>query len=280
MTYKTFSSKERSESLDKLTDIIINNFSVTEKIIRHCKEVGIRGYRISSDLCPVIKHPEVNLDLVDLPDSKFIFDEIDNVKRAIRETGIRVSAHPSEYISLTSDDPNVIKNSRVDLEFHAQIFDLLELEKSYENPLNIHCRKDGEPFEISSKFMRNFEGLSDSVKSRLVLENNDNRSGVWSIENLYKYFFEPYKIPLTFDNLHHKMLPGNYSEEEAFLVSYCTWNTVPIFHYSEGINETRAHSDMALSLPPNYSGDVYWEVELKNKDLAILDILERCQNVS
>jgi len=56
MTYKTFSSKERSESLEKLSGIIINNFSVVEKIIKHCAANNIKGYRLSSDLCPVIKH--------------------------------------------------------------------------------------------------------------------------------------------------------------------------------------------------------------------------------
>ena len=34
MTYKSFSSKERSESLEKLSGIIINNYSVTKEIIK------------------------------------------------------------------------------------------------------------------------------------------------------------------------------------------------------------------------------------------------------
>lgn len=278
MTYKTYSSKPREESLNKLSEIIANNFNVTEKIIRHCKSVGIKGYRLSSDLTPVLNHPEVNLKLIDLPNFNFINYQINNVARAIQETDIRIAAHPSEYITLTSEDPKAIQNSITDLETHADIFDRLNLQRSFYNPLNIHCRKDGDPNEISSKFMKNYELLSESVKSRLVIENNDNASGVWSIENLYRYFYKPYKIPLTFDNLHHKMLSGNLSEEDAFTYAYDTWPTTPIFHYSEGINETRAHRDMADNLPPNYSGDVFWEVELKNKDIAILDILERHSN--
>lgn len=278
MTYKTFSSKPKEESMEKLSEIIANNFSVTEKIIRHCKKSGIKGYRLSSDLTPVIHHPDVNLKLEDLPNYNYINYTINNVAKAISDTGIRIAAHPSEYITLTTDDPQAIKNSITDLEAHADIFDRLNLQKSFYNPLNIHCRKDGDPLEISTKFMKNYELLSDSVKSRLVIENNDNASGVWSIENLNKYFYEKYKIPITFDNLHHKMLPGNYSEEEAFTVSYCTWPVTPIFHYSEGKENTRAHCDMATNLPPNYSSDVYWEVELKSKDIAILDILERYEN--
>lgn len=279
MTYKTFSSKPKAESLNKLSEIISNNFQVTEKIIRHCSDNGIKGYRLSSDLCPVINHPEVNLNIFDLPNIETIFEDIENCKKAIEETNLRIAAHPSEYITLTSDDPNAIKNSINDLKLHAEIFDLLGLKKTYENPLNIHCRKDGDPDEISSKFMRTFDLLPDNVKSRLVIENNDNSSGVWSIKNLHKYYYSKYKIPITFDNLHHKMLSDSLTEEEAFMTAYDTWNTIPIFHYSEGKNNTRAHSDMATGLPNSYSKNIYFEVELKSKDIAILDILRRSENV-
>ena len=272
MTYKSFSSKSKIESLEKLSDIVRNNFNTTEKIIRHCSAVGIKGYRISSDLVPVINHPEVNLNISDLPNYKLIQYEIDKIKRAIKETGIRVSAHPSEYISLTSDDEKVIINSIRDLESHAELFDLFELENSTYNPLNIHCRKDGDPLIISSKFKKNFERLSGSVKNRLVLENNDNVKGVWSIRNLIKYFPE---YSITFDTLHHKLLPDGYSEEEAFNASYNTWKFEPIFHYSEGKDNTRAHRDMAESMPPDYGKNVIWDVELKGKDYAILEMINR-----
>lgn len=272
MTYKSFSSKSKIESLEKLSDIVRNNFNTTEKIIRHCSAVGIKGYRISSDLVPVINHPEVNLNISDLPNYKLIQYEIDKIKRAIKETGIRVSAHPSEYISLTSDDEKVIINSIRDLESHAELFDLFELENSTYNPLNIHCRKDGDPLIISSKFKKNFERLSGSVKNRLVLENNDNAKGVWSIRNLIKYFPE---FSITFDTLHHKLLPDGYSEEEAFNASYNTWKFEPIFHYSEGKDDTRAHRDMAENLPLDYGKNVIWDVELKGKDYAILEMINR-----
>ena len=272
MTYKSFSSKPKIESLEKLSDIVRNNFNTTEKIIRHCAAVGIKGYRISSDLVPIINHPEVMLNISDLPNYKLIQYEINKVGKAIKETGLRISAHPSEYISLTSDDSKVINNSINDLEQHAEIFDLLELENNTFNPLNIHCRKDGDPLEISDKFKKNFELLSDRVKSRLVLENNDNAKGVWSVRNLIKYF-PGYSI--TFDTLHHKMLSDGYSDEEAFNAAYNTWKFEPIFHYSEGKDNTRAHKDMAENLPPNYGKSVIWDVELKGKDYAILEMLNR-----
>jgi len=276
MTYKSFSSKPREESLFKLSGIIQNNFRTTRDIIHHCKKSGIKGYRLSSDLTPVLNHPDVNLSLEELPEYKLIQYQINELKKAIKETGIKVSAHPSEYITLTSEDPKAIQNSITDLESHADIFDRLDLPQSYEAPLNIHVRKDGDPIDISNRFILNYNKLSSAVRKRLVLENNDNANGVWSVKNLHTYFYQTNGIPITFDTLHHKILPDNLTEEEAFNLAYETWNTTPIFHYSEGKNNTRAHEHMAQFLPPTYK-EVYWDVELKNKDYAILEMLEKCK---
>ena len=278
MTYKSFSSKSRDESLEKLSDIIRNNFFVTEKIIRHCAANNISGYRISSDLCPVIKHPDVMLSLEELPNYNLIEKEINNVSLAIKETSIRVSAHPSEYITLTSEDDIKIKHSLVDLEFHGEIFDRLGLSRTHYNPLNIHVRKEGDPEELCNIFMKNFERLSDGIKSRLVLENNDT-GNTWDVATLKKYFYKDNNIPITFDNLHHKMLNKGVSEFDAFLDAYETWgDIIPVFHYSEGKDNGRAHKDMADYLPENFGKNVLFDVELKSKDIAILDILRRFRN--
>ena len=278
MTYKSFSSKSRDESLEKLSDIIRNNFFVTEKIIRHCAANNISGYRISSDLCPVIKHPDIMLSLEELPNYNLIEKEINNVSLAIKETSIRVSAHPSEYITLTSEDDIKIKHSLVDLEFHGEIFDRLGLSRTHYNPLNIHVRKEGDPEELCNIFMKNFERLSDGIKSRLVLENNDT-GNTWDVATLKKYFYKDNNIPITFDNLHHKMLNKGVSYSDAFFDAYETWgDIIPVFHYSEGKDNGRAHKDMAEYLPENFGKNVLFDVELKSKDIAILDILRRFRN--
>ena len=275
MTFKSFSSKRKEESLEKLSSIIKNNFSVTEKIIRHCAANNIKGYRFSSDLTPVLNHPDLLLKLEDMPNFKYIQYELDKIKKAIKETNIRVSAHPSEYISLTSENENVLSNSIKDLESHAELFDRLEISRSYYNPLNIHVRKDGDPYELQKTFMKNFERLSDSVKSRLVLENNDTGT-TWDVKSLKQFFWKNYNIPVTFDSLHHKILNKGVSQRDAFLEAYETWNDIiPLFHYSEGKDNGRAHRDMAEYLPEDFGKEVYWDVELKSKDIAILDILRR-----
>jgi UV DNA damage endonuclease len=275
MTYTRFQTLPYDEAVRILSDRILNNFKVTNLTLQECFNQGIKGYRLSSNIVPLINHPAINLRLSDLPNFNEIKNEISNIQNTILSTGIRVSAHPSEYISLTSDDSNVISNSIRDLEQHGEIFDLLNLPKSHWSPLNIHCRQEGEPMEIFQKFAKNYARLSDSVKSRLVIEVNDNKRGVWHITNLIKHFYDLLGLPITFDTLHHKFCNDGSSEEAAFKAAYKTWKVMPIFHYSEGKDDTRNHADYAIGVPNDYGLPVYWDVELKQKDLAIADIFAR-----
>lgn len=275
MTFSRFSALPRQQALEILSSRILNNFLVTEKIIRYCKASGFSNYRLSSDLTPVINHPSVNVKLQDLPNAAAIFESLSSIANAVKETGLKVSAHPSEYISLTSPREDVIANSVRDLASHAELFDLIDLPQSYEAPLNIHCRQDGDPESISSSFLKNFDKLPDNVKNRLVLEVNDNKEGIWSITNLHKFYYQRANIPVTFDNLHHSFCHHGLPEREAFDMAYSTWNTTPVFHYSEGIDGTRKHADYALHTPPQYNSEVFWDVELKAKDLAILKMLNK-----
>jgi len=273
MTYARFSALPHIQAMDTLCNRILNNFKVTHETIKHCIATGIKGYRLSSSVTPLLNHPDIRMTLDQLPNFNAIADEIDATANTIASNDIRISAHPSEYISLTSKEDRVIDNSILDLEMHAMIFDLLQLPCDYRSPLNIHCRQDGDPEEISSRFMSNFARLSKSVRNRLVLENNDNAKGVWSVKRLHDIFHMRHGIPVTFDNLHHKMLPGDLSEQEAFELAYSTWPTTPLFHYSEGIGNTRNHADFATALPNSYGRNVYHDVELKGKDWAIYEML-------
>lgn len=275
MTFSRFSALPRQQALEVLSARILNNFLVTEKVIRYCKVSGFSSYRLSSDLTPVINHPSVDVKLQDLPNAAAIFESLSSIAKAVKETGLKISAHPSEYISLTSPKEEVIANSTRDLASHAELFDLIGLPQSYEAPLNIHCRQDGDPEAISSSFLKNFDKLPDNVKNRLVLEVNDNKEGIWSIANLHKFYYHRANIPVTFDNLHHSFCHHNVPEREAMDMAYETWKTTPVFHYSEGIEGSRKHADYATGLPRAYSSDIFWDVELKGKDLAILKMLNK-----
>ena len=279
MTLKRFFSLERKYAEKVLSERILNNFIVTRETIRHCYRKGIAGYRLSSSLTPVISHPEVNLRLEQLADWARMKEVLDETAAEIKQFGIRISAHPSEYITLTSENPEAIKNSVTDLVGHAELFDLLGLERSHWNPMNIHCRQDGDPSVISERFLKTFFSLPDSVKSRLTIEVNDNKDGTWNLSNLFKYFFSTAGIPIVYDSLHRVFCNDGATDQEDFFLACSTWNKTPLFHYSEGVDGTRKHADMPLGVPESYGRDVYFDVELKAKDKAIYVIQNKLQNL-
>lgn len=275
MTYTQFAKLDKKAAMQTLSKRIQNNFNVVAAIVFHCINLGIKRYRLSSDLIPVVNHPDVQLNIEDFEDAADIFSSIDKAKQAIKSSGIRTSAHPPEFISLTSEDNNVISNSIRDLQMHATIFDLLDLPQTHESPLNIHIRKQGDMQQLADAFMKNLDKCSDSVKRRLVLEVNDNKNGQWTISNLHKYFYKPHGIPVTYDNLHHTMIRDAMPHDEAFDLAHSTWKCRPVFHYSEGTNGTRSHAEYATGLPVDYGKPVDYEVELKAKDLAIVPMLNK-----
>ena len=96
ITYKRFSSLPRSEALEILGGRILNNLEVTNETIKFCAE-NDWVYRVSSDIFPLITFDEANVSLEDLPQHDLIQDEFDNIEQTVKNTKVRVSAHPSEF---------------------------------------------------------------------------------------------------------------------------------------------------------------------------------------
>jgi UV DNA damage endonuclease len=277
MTYTNFCKMPRTEALRELCTRILHNVKTAHRTIQFCQQRGISAYRLSSNLFPIISHSEVRMKISDLPNYSDIVLECDRIKQTLQQKPIRISSHPSEYITLSSEDSHTVENSIRDLEQHAELFDLLGLPKDYNSPFNIHIRKEGNVSDIISRVMKNYDKLCDSVRQRLVFENNDNQNGSWSIRSLVKNISDKYGIPTTFDYLHHAILPDGMTEEDAFLLAYDTWQSyTPLFHYSEGVAKdgvvTRKHKDSPDSFPIVYNPNVYLDVELKDKCQAIFKL--------
>ena len=274
MTYTQFAKLPFDQAINELSQRILHNFKMTHQTIKFCQNNNIQGYRVSSSLAPILTHKDVQLLISDLPNFSSIKETCDAIKKTLVEKPIRLSSHPSEYITLSSDKKECIDNSIADLKQHAEIFDLLDLPEDYRSPLNIHVRKDQEPEKVFKTFASHFENLPDKIRKRLVLEVNDNKGGTWNIYNLYQFFYKNLNIPVTFDSLHNQLCNNGDSEQKMFELAYSTWNTVPLFHFSEGVNGTRKHADYATGIPNDFGHNVYWDCELKAKDLAIQKIRE------
>jgi UV DNA damage endonuclease len=235
---------------------------------------------MSSDMIPWAN----TIDLETLPDFKRISEALKKAGDFAKFYGMRLSMHPGPFTTLSSPSQNVVENGIKDLESHAKVMDLMGLSRNPFNKINIHMGgTHGDKMACMQRFCDNFGRLSDGVKSRLSLENDDKES-LYTVKDLM-FIYERIGVPIVFDYHHHKCQKDPMSEELALKLAASTWpkDIKPVVHYSESKalheNNTKikvqAHSDFIDYLPERYGLDLDVMLECKSKELALLKIREK-----
>jgi len=256
-TLSSASSTMRRATFDKLGisyagEIIVKNLKNLLIILDWNKKNNINVYRMSSEIMPWAS--EYNLQ--DLPQFPEILQQLRMIGAYAKYTDQRLTFHPGQFNCLGSDKENVILNSIKDLEIHAEIMDLMGLSKTPFNKINIHLGSacNGQHKYAMENFCRNFERLSDSVKSRLTLENDDKK-GMFSVKMLYDGIYKKVGVPIVYDQHHFQLGPQDSTQEEAIHMAYETWKGIrPVCHHS---NSRKTYEDP--SVVPTAHSDYYYE---------------------
>jgi len=269
MVKRTFEAK----GLDYVSELSLLNARDVVKLLEWNRLNGIMFFRLSSTIVPWGDH----IDITTLKDYEEIKSELKKAGEYAKEWGIRITSHPGPFNVLVSPKENVVLNTIADLELHGKIFDMMGLSKTPYNKINIHCNGVyGDKIVAMDRFCDNFKQLSDSVRSRLTIENDDKAS-MYSVKDLM-YIHNKIGIPITFDYHHHKFCSGDLTEQEALELAITTWpkGIVPVVHYSESRDEKKpqAHSDYIERIPETYGNVVDIMVEAKAKELAILKFIK------
>lgn len=240
-------------------------------------EHDITLFRIGSELFPWHDHYELN----QLPQIKEISDRLYEAGEYARKHGMRLTTHPGPFHVLGSPRQEVVEKSIIGLERHSEMFDLMGYKPSFENKINIHVGGAyGDHDSTAKRWIKNWHRLSDNLKSRLVLENDDKAS-MWSVKMLYDYIHKEIGIPITFDYHHHTFHPDELTEEQALRLAATTWpeDVRQCCHYSESRAKEykddkirkQAHSDYIRDEIRTYGLDLDIVVEAKAKELAVLE---------
>jgi len=284
-SFKTMTFKRWTQLCDQLGDERalfelgerwFNNVVVTLETIEMCAREGW-GYRVSSSLFPCLTHPEFHYNVSDVPQYDEIMELFDECL-ANDAWGVRLSTHPSQFVVLASENQDAVDKSIAELNHHGWVMDQLGCQRNHYNVMCLHvnCSK-GDPADIAARFMSNLNKTDQSVQSRLAVEVEDK--GCWHAENLCEHF----DIPVVFDNLHNQCNPSSLPELDAALLCESTWNGIkPVFHLSESHPDKpnpRCHADMPTFVPLISSlVDADYDVELKNKDAAIREMIRLSQD--
>lgn len=289
MTRTQFKKLKREDAIRELSSRISHNIKVTLETLHNCHEVGIKHYRISCKLFPLVTDETLNINLEEIYGLEFILRDMEKVAILSKEYGISLSCHPDQFVVLGSNDDEVCRKSIIELNFHSWVMDKMGLPQSHEAPMNIHpsLSKFESPEKFVDKFIRNFFQCDIGVRSRLVVENEHH--GFWNCQNLYDYFClylkrnYNFQIPLTLDNLHDKCNPSYHKitnevipYKDFFVKFYETWGgNMPVFHWSEGIDDTSNHAPSVKTPPVDFGVDVIYECEVKNKDKGFIHLVKK-----
>lgn len=201
--YKLKNLRLKSLSEEKLKCIISHNLKALEKMIDYNILMGINLFRISSDIIPFGGHKANNLDWVNLFDEDF-----SRISKKIKSNNIRVSMHPGQYTVLNSPKGEVVNNAVSDLIYHAMFLDALDLDKRSKMVLHIGGIYNDKKSAIN-RFIKEYKNLDESVKKRLIIENDDKS---YNIEDLL-YISSKTNCPVVFDNLHHQINKPNQEKD-------------------------------------------------------------------
>ncbi|MEI6946166.1 UV DNA damage repair endonuclease UvsE [Paraflavisolibacter sp. H34] len=263
MIRRTFLEK----GLPHASALALQNVQALLQIMEWNVANGIRVFRITSDLFPWASEYRLH----DLPD----FGEIRSVLEAVGRHPVRISFHPGPFNKLAGSGAT-LQNTIKELEQHSEVFDLMGVPATHWHKINIHVGGAyGDKGETLKRFAQNFGLLSENLRRRLTVENDD-KPGLYAVADLLP-LHERTGIPIVFDYFHHQLHPGGLSEEEAFLKAFDTWDLKPVFHFSssrrdfeQGDARREAHSDWVHSPINTYGREVDIVLETKMKELAVL----------
>jgi UV DNA damage endonuclease len=252
------------------------------KMLRWNDKYGIKFLRLSSEMFPFASHLEYGYKL-----TPFASEALAEAGRVVAELGHRVSTHPGQFTQLGSPRSEVISNSIRDLEYHDELLSLLKLppQENRDAVMILHMGGTfGDKATTLDRFRANYQGLSLSIKMRLVLENDDVS---WSVHDLLP-ICEELNVPLCLDFHHHniifdssKLREGTLDIMSLFQRIKATWDRKGIrqkMHYSEPTSEAitgrqrRKHNSRPATLPP-CSNDMDLMIEAKDKEQAVFELM-------
>src|SRR5215208_4249442 len=179
-----------------LTNIARDNAAALDAAVARCAELGIRAFRINSQILPLTTHPESGYLLGDLDDDGSIAAAFVAAGDRARSVDVRLSFHPDQFVVLNSEQERVVASSVTEMEAQGRVAELVGADV-----LTLHGggAAGGIPAALE-RLERGIERLPGAARSRLALENDDRS---FTPEMLLP-LCERLGVPFVYDVHHHR----------------------------------------------------------------------------
>lgn len=232
----------KNASETNLLSLISYNLSSLENVIDYNIKNDIRLFRISSDLIPFASTSINNIQWWDVFRNQFL-----RITKKIQTSGMRVSMHPGQYTVLNSPNIEVVKRAIDDLNYHTLVLDSLNVGAEHKIVLHIGGIYNDKKQAIK-RFIANYHYLNDSVKRRLVLENDDKSYNVNDVLEIGTNL----NAPVIFDNLHNEINSSDKQKSDYYWINKCkkTW------HQNDGNQKIHYSQQNPLKRPGSHSSSI------------------------
>lgn len=283
VTYTRYSKmKTDKEKINKLKEVTKSNLDDLEKILRYNIENEIHFYRITSNLIPLLTHPEVDFDY-----KRFFRKDFEYIGNLIKGNNIRVDTHPDQFNVINSTKKDVVESTLRNLKAQAEL--LYDLNYPYGKMVLHVGSSQGGKEESIDRFINNLKLFPQNITDNLIIENDDKTFTAKDVLDLCKRINKP----MVLDVHHH--ICNNEGEEIGELLPevFKTWENEilpPKIHFSSPreFENDRKHADYINSSDfikflekAKEVCDIDFDImiEAKQKDLALEKLMKELKEL-
>lgn len=278
LSFKTCRLKTAQiEGIPKLKELTLTNLQLILDNINWSIYQGIYFYRFTSNVVPFATHDMITTDLQwEWYNDEDILGITSRIKDVVLNNNFRLSVHPAQYSPLNTPREDVLQRTFDDFEYHDRLLNLMGGTDMITHVGGMYG--DKETAKIS--FINNYFKLSDSIRGKLRLENDDKTFTVEDVLEINKVC----DVPICLDIHHHNCNPSVLDIRELFPEIMKTWEGIgiPKTHISSGKTHKtdRTHADYVeredieefIDIIGNYDVDIMFESKLK--ELSVLNVID------
>ena len=272
--------QSKDVAVEKLWDLMKGNIASTHLLVERvgALDENLRMVRLSSDILPVYTESSWSWFWRQSDVRAYAEKAFGAVGDLARKNRVRLSFHPGQFTVLASDNPDIVKRSIEEFEYHADMARWMGYGKSFQDfKINVHIAGRRGPQGIRLAYNQ----LSPEARNCITIENEEN---AWGLDDCLTISDI---VPIVLDIHHHWVREGEYLDPSDARVTRVvdSWRGVrPTMHYSVSREDvlaghcTKTVPDYKSLLENGYKkaklrahSDFYWNTAVNEWALSFLE---------